>query len=323
MAATFILETNSQNKGEFPMSKGEACGKIILFNEHFVVYGIPAIACAIDTKITAKVRPYSFFKIINKLNPYKQTHKIIKQQLDAIRTILHKMHAPPNLNLEIIFEGNIIPASGIGVSAAYCISITRALANYFKLNLSAEEINKIGFEGEKIFHGTPSGIDNTVATYCKPIWFEKSNSSKVETIQIKKPLKIVIAYSGISASTKEAVEKVRKTIDSNPTAYKKTFQEAKRIAHEGKEALINFDLGKIGSLMNQNHSLLQKIGVSCNELDQLVSIARENGALGAKITGGGLGGCTISLTPDEKLQNNVSETIEKAGFKTIKTEIKS
>jgi len=304
------------------MSTGEACGKIILFNEHFVLYGIPAIACAINTGITAKIQRNPFLNLINKINPINNAPQIIKQQIESIKKIFQAMPIPLDSNLEITLEGNLIPASGIGSSAASCISITRAISNHYNLKLTQHQINSIGLEGEKIFHGNPSGIDNTVATYGKPIWFIKNKTLSIETINLKNPIRIVIGYSGITASTKDAVKKVKETIEKNLNFYTSTFSTANKIAYDAKTALGNFDLIRIGKLMNQNHTLLQELGVSCPQIDHLVEIAKNHGALGAKITGGGLGGCMIALTPQKKLQEHVSRAIENSGFKTIKTEIK-
>ncbi len=281
-------------------------GKIILFNEHFVVYNIPAIACAINSKIHAQIKtPISEKE--NSNFPLKVISKMVKT-----------LELPKNLNLDVTLKGNLPHYAGLGSSAASCVAIARALSSHFKLNLNDKQINNIAFEGEKMFHENPSGIDNTVATYGKTIWFTKS---KVEEIRLQKPLRIVIGHTNIHKNTKEAIIKVKNWKRKNPILCKEIFKTAKDLAYAAKKSLEKFDLEKLGLLMYENHTLLQKIGISCIELDKLVEAAKENGALGAKMTGGGLGGSMIALTPERKLQENIFNTIKKMGFNATKTTI--
>ena len=307
--------------------KGEGIGfgKAILFNEHFVVYGIPAIASAIGKYTVAKIEPIGQpswkLKDNRKATPNYKEGKI-NQQKDSINRILKKMDIDlSKKGLEIALDGNLYCTSGIGASAASCVAIARALSDYFDLNLSDDEINDIAYEGEKGYHGTPSGVDNTASTYGGLIWFERGENNVMERIPISNPVEIVIGNTGKVANTAAAVADVRERKEKNPERYKEIFDRAENIAYLAKDALQDEDYKELGKLMNENHKLLQQIEVSSRELDFLVKLARDQGALGAKLTGGGLGGNIIALTPGKDLQEDVANAIEKEGFQTLKTVI--
>ena len=263
------------------------------------------------------------WKIIDnrKATPKYKEDKL-EQQKDSINRILKKMNIDlSNEGIEIILDGTLHCASGIGASAASCVAIARALSNHYGLNLSDEQINDIAFEGEKGYHGTPSGIDNTASAYGGLIWFEKGENNVIERISIPGPIEIVMGDSGKVANTAAAIAGVRDRKEKNPKKYEEIFDRAENIAYLAKNALINEDYKEIGKLMNENHRLLQQIEVSSRELDFLVNIALKQGALGAKLTGGGLGGNMIALTPGKELQDKVATAIEKEGFQTVKTRI--
>ena len=305
--------------------QGIGFGKAILFNEHFVVYGIPSIVSAIGKYTVAKVEPYDQSKLIledkRDATPKYKEEKL-DQQNDSINRILKKMGIDTSKNgIKITLNGNLYAASGIGASAASCVAIGRALSNYYNLNLSDDEINEIAYEGEKGYHGTPSGVDNTASTYGGLIWFQKEENNIIEKIPISNPIEIVIGNTGKVANTAAAVAGVRERKEKKPEKYKAIFDRTENIAYLAKTALREGDYREVGKLMNENHKLLQQIEVSSRELDFLVNIAREYGALGSKLTGGGLGGNMIALTPGKELQVKVANAIEKEGFQTIKTVI--
>lgn len=305
--------------------EGIGFGKAILFNEHFVVYGVPAIVSAIGKYTIAKVEPInkSGWNLTDnrKATPNYKEDKV-GQQKDSINRILKKM----NINLskkgiEITLDGNLYCASGIGASAASCVAIARALSDQYELNLTDEEINEIAYEGEKGHHGTPSGIDNTASTFGGLIWFEKGENNVIEKIVPPNPIEIVMGNTGKVADTTSAVAGVRDRKEKNPEKYQEIFNRAENIAYLAKDAIQDEDFKELGKLMNENHKLLQQIEVSSRELDFLVKLSRDQGALGAKLTGGGLGGNIIALTPSRDLQDDVANAIEKEGFQTLKTVI--
>lgn len=303
--------------------QGIGFGKAILFNEHFVVYGIPSIVSAIGKYTVAKVEPYDKKELkledLREATPNYKEDKL-EQQKASLKRIFKKMNIDVSKNgLKITLDGNLYCASGIGASAASCVAIARALSDYFNFNLSDDEINDIAYEGEMGYHGTPSGVDNTASTYGGLIWFQKGDTNVIERIPISNPIEIVIGNTGKVADTAAAVAGVGGRKKKNPEKYQEIFDRAENITYLAKQALQEGDYREVGKLMNENHKLLQQIEVSSRELDFLVSIARDQGALGAKLTGGGLGGNMIALTPGRDLQEEVANAIEKEGFQTVKT----
>jgi mevalonate kinase len=220
--------------------------------------------------------------------------------------------------------GNLPSFSGIGSSAASSVAIARAMIEEFEMDLSDEKVNEIAYEAEKAYAGTPSGIDNTAATFGGLIWFEKNlegGSNKIDRLNIKEPVEIIIANTGIVANTKAMVLGVSERKKKNPEKYDPLFEQADELVVKAKQAFDDFDLERVGKLMDENHKLLQGIEVSCKELDYLVDLCREQGAYGAKMTGGGGGGCMTALTPGKELQEKVASGIEKEGFKVLRTKI--
>lgn len=226
--------------------------------------------------------------------------------------------------LEITFSGDLIAASGVGASAAQCTSLARALNDQFKLDLDDEQINEAAYEGERAYHGTPSGIDNTASTYGGLIWFIKNLSggkNKMDLLQSPKKIPLIIANSGITASTTEVVADVRRLKEENPQKFDKIFSRYKKLAEKAKKALLQGNIAVIGNLMNQNHKLLQEITVSGEVNDKLVKIALNNGAIGAKMTGTGRGGLVIALAENKETQERIAKVIEKEGYDAWRTMI--
>jgi len=307
--------------------KGEGIGfgKAILFNEHFVVYGVPAIVSAIGKYTVARVEsldsPQYELKDNRDATPNYKKDKF-EQQKDSMNRIFKALNLDlSKKGVKIELAGSLYAASGIGASAASCVAIARSLSEYFNLKLTDEEINNAAYEGEKGYHGTPSGIDNTASTFGGLIWFEKSEPNVMEKISLGNPIEIVMGNTGKVANTAAAVAGVRERKEKSPEKYQNIFDRARNIAFLARRAFQDEDLEEIGKLMNENHKLLQQIEVSSRELDFLVNVARKYGALGAKLTGGGLGGNMIALTPGKELQEKVANAIEKEGFQTVKTVI--
>jgi len=309
------------------MGKGSGFGKVILFGEHFVVHGVPGIVSAIDSTADAVVKKN--VETIDVKDERKGSKGYAKekklQQFESINRMLKKMKLNPNtVGLNIWLGGSLPGFSGLGASAASSVAIARAIAEEFVLSVSEQEINAIAYEAEKAYAGNPSGIDNTAATFGGLLWFEKNltgGPNRIEEISLEKPVEIVIGSTGIVANTKAMVEGVAERKKAYPQKYNPLFKQAKGLAINARTAIQNFDLIKVGELMNNNHRLLMEIGVSCKDLDDLVVIAKETGAYGAKLTGGGGGGCMVALTPGKKLQENVAKAIETEGFEVLRTKI--
>jgi len=309
------------------MGRGSGFGKAILFGEHFVVHGVPGIVSAIDSAADAEVRKIG--KGITVKDERKgakgYTKKKRTQQKESIERMLKTMRiSPEKTSLEIWLGGNLPSFSGIGASAASSVAIARAIAEEFEMDLPDEKINEIAYEAEKAYAGTPSGIDNTAATYGGLIWFKRNLSggpNTIEKLNIREPVEIIIGNTGIVADTKEMVAGVAARKKRNPEKYNSLFKQAEDLTFTARKALKEFDLRRVGELMNENHRLLQEIEVSCEELDHLVNLAREQGAFGAKLTGGGGGGCMVALTPRKELQEAVATAMENEGFKVLQTKI--
>ncbi len=307
------------------MGEGSGYGKVIMFNEHFVVYGIPAIASAIGSRTIARIEPFDGKGwSINDGRPATPGYKMKKMehQMDSIERILNSAGIDVNETpIKIALAGDLKAASGVGASAASCAAIARALSHQFGLGFSDDKINEIAYEGEKGYHGTPSGIDNTTATFGGLIWFVKDDPNIITRLTLENPVEIVMGNTGVVANTKAAVEGVRERKEEEPEKYEKIFNDAKDLAGNARQALEGYDLESVGRYMNRNHELLQSIEVSSKSLDFLVDIAIDNGAYGAKMTGGGLGGYMVALTPGKELQEDVANAIEKAGFEALRTKI--
>ncbi len=308
------------------MGKSSGYGKVIIFGEHFVVHGVPGIVSATDAKTDAEVNKAATGIVINDERTgskgYAEEKK--QQQIESIQRMLRAIGLPADTPMSIWIGGNLPGFSGLGASAASSVAIARAISEEFGMGLSDERVNKVAYEAEKAYAGNPSGIDNTAATYGGLLWFRKNEQDGteiVEKITMKEPAEIIIGSTGKVANTKAMVEGVAERKKQNPARYNLLFKRAEEIALEGRKALEAGDLKKLGELMDENHTLLQGIEVSSKELDLLVDVARKQGAWGAKLTGGGGGGCMTALTPGKELQEKVALAIEKAGFQVLRTKI--
>jgi len=308
------------------LGTGVGFGKAILFNEHFVVYGLPAIASAISAKTVALVgkRAGSGVELTDN-RPETKGYKAEKadQQKESLDIMLKFMNIDTTHSaFRVTLGGDLIAASGVGASAASCAAIARAFSDELRLGYSDEKINEVAYEGEKGYHGNPSGIDNTAATFGGLIWYRREGASQVmERLKLKEPVAIVMGNTGITADTKAVVGAVKERKEKEPAKYERVFKEAKQLVEDARRHIEGHNLGKLGALMNENHRLLQEIGVSCRELDLLVELSLKTGAWGAKMTGTGKGGYMIALTPGKELQEKVAVEIERKGFQALRTTI--
>ena len=309
------------------MGEGSGFGKVILFGEHFVVHGVPGIVSAIDATNDAEVKKTAqgiTVKDVRKAaKGYAEEKRL--QQLESIDRILRAMGITPGtVSFNILLGGTLPGFSGLGASAASSVAITRAIAQEYGVKLTDERVNEIAYEAEKAYAGIPSGIDNTAATFGGLLWFKKnmaSGANTVEKLHIREPVEIVIGSTGVVANTKAMVEGLAERKRKNPEKYDALFEQAEALALIGRKALLTYDLKRVGELMNNNHRLLQQIEVSHPKLDLLVDTARKQSAYGAKLTGGGDGGCMVALTPGRELQEQVAKAIENAGFEVLRTRI--
>ena len=325
------------------LATGSGYGKVILFGEHFVVFGLPAIASAVADSTLAEAtfvkgqetipggvgpgtfvlegKGWTLYDSRPETRGYKN-EKAVEQKKSIELMISYLKIDTVKTPVKIILAGNLKAASGVGASAASCAAVARALSGLFNLGLTDARINEVAHEGEKGYHGTPSGIDDTAATYGGLFLFKKGQpKNQVELIKTPKPIEIVMGNTGLTASTTTVVNGVKARQAAEPQKFARIFADAEKMVLESKKALESGDLKKVGELMNKNHELLVEIGVSGNKLDKLVEIARKEGAPGAKITGTGVGGYMLALTPGRDLQDRVAKAMEKAGFTVLRTSI--
>jgi mevalonate kinase len=303
-----------------------APAKIILFGEHFVVYGEPAIVLAIDKRAFARVENRDdnvlhfrstnldlagYFEgnsfRIEQGNPREGRIKFepVKQ---AVEKVLEKHGKKVGLSIEI--NSTVPVGAGLGSSAAVVAAATAATNGLLGVNLSREEIFRIAFEAEKFVHGTPSGIDPAISTFGGTLLFQMDTGFK--PLEAKVDIPLVIGDTGVERSTRVQVEKVRSLVDKYPRITKSIMKAAREIVLRAIDAFNENDLETLGTLMNMNHALLYGVGVSDESLEWLANAARKAGALGAKLTGAGGGGCMIALAKDERL-DQVMEAIQRAG----------
>lgn len=304
------------------MSQGTGFGKTILIGDQFVLDEVPAIVSAIPFETLTTVERTSgegWTLEDNRIEVPGYKEKKKEQQVGSINKVLEVMNIDVKKNpIKITVAGNLLAGSGVGASAASCVSLARALNEEFKLGYSIEEINRVAWQGEFPYHGVASGVDNTASTYggLLRFWLEngKQNFEKIKTA---KPFEIVLCNSGITANTAALDEFIDVQKKDNAELFRSRLATIVSQGADMKKALEAGDLEKVGTIMTENHKLLVDMDMSHEILDHLCKLALENGALGAKVTGGGRGGYMIALTPGKELQEKVASAFEKAGYNLI------
>ena len=309
------------------MGKGTAFGKTILIGDSFVLREVPAIVSSIpfETECTVERLDKGDGWILedNRIEVPGYKKKKAHQQVDSINHMLEVMKIDVKKNpIKITYGGSLLAGSGVGASAAHCVSLARALNDEFDLGLTIDEINQLGWEGEFAYHGIPSGVDNTASTYGGLLLYHIKQGEKTwERIDLKEPVEVVLGNSGVTADTSKLDIHVEEQEKNNPKLFKERLQTVTDQAFEMKQALEDYDLEKVGSIMTANHEILINMNISHETLIYLCNKALEMGALGAKVTGGGRGGYMNALTPGKDLQEKVASAIEKEGFKVIRATI--
>lgn len=294
------------------MITASAPAKVILFGEHAVVYGQPAIAVPISSlRAEASVEPANELRIraadlVSSAPPASSVDEALLQMAQLVLETLQIASA----NFTITIRSQIPVASGLGSGAAVSAAMGRALSTALGHPLDNATLNALVYEIEKIHHGTPSGIDNTVIVYEQPVYFIRN--SPIETFAIRKPFTLLVADTGKSALTRVAVGDVRKLYEAQPTRIQPILDAIGTLTKRARQAVESGDAITLGSLMLENHQCLQQLTVSSPELDALVTAAVSAGALGAKLSGGGRGGNMIALvTP--VTQSAVTHVLLQAG----------
>jgi len=293
------------------MTHSSAPGKVILFGEHAVVYQRPALAVPVtqvhaDVDVSSSQRPGIWIDAPNvhllaELSTLAPGHAL----RNVVEIVYQALGLPLSPALNIRITSSIPVASGFGSGAAVSVALIRALSSFLGRPLSDELVNQLAFEIDKIYHGTPSGIDNTVITYARPVYFIKGQP--LETFHSGNPFTLVIGDTGIAAPTREAVGDLRNLWQAEPKRWEPVFDKVGEISRKARSLIRSGEWQGLGPLMDANHVLLQEMTVSCPELDRLVAVAKASGALGAKLSGAGRGGNMLAL-----VNNGSGEKIARA-----------
>jgi mevalonate kinase len=303
------------------MTTAYASGKVILFGEHAVVYGQPAIAVPV-TEVQAQA--------IIEDALLDQGIRVIAQDLDrdyllrdapsddplrvtVVNTLRH-LHRSLEQDLTLIVSSTIPIACGLGSGAAVATAVVRVLAQHFNHQLDAKAISDIVFETEKLHHGTPSGIDNTVIAFETPVYFVRDQT--LEAFWVRRPFLLAIADTGVASPTKIAVGDVRRAWQADPVKYEEIFDEIGTLTVMARRAIESGETEVLGQLMDANQRLLRLLKVSSPELESLIAAAKQGGALGAKLSGGGRGGNMIALVTPQTC-DQVSMMLRLVGARNV------
>lgn len=303
-----------------PIIPASACAKVILFGEHAVVYDAPAIALPVSTlRVKATIEPgiglepgTVLIKIPGlgmdtNLKSLPGSHPVALSIQNTLESI--GIQGQPSFRLRL--TNNFPLGAGLGGSAAIAVAIARGLSAFLGHPLSQTEVNAIAYESEHSAHGTPSGIDNTVVSLEKPIYYLKGQ--KPEILKPGCQFSFLIADTGVSKYTQDVVGDLARKRAAD-LAVPEIMKAIGIISKEGRKAFSKGDSSKLGSLMDENQSYLENLGVSLLQLQKLIEAARVAGALGAKLTGGGRGGCILALTEADKRQV-VEKALQESGAK--------
>jgi len=303
-----------------------APGEVILFGEHFVVYGEPAIVLAIDRRAFAKAERREDKKLCLRLVNLKLAADIesgnfkiergdvreAKMKFEPVRVAVGKVLElyGENVGLDVEIDSAVPAAAGLGFSAAMIAAVTAATGALLNVKMPKEEIFRITYEAEKTLHGTSSGIDPAISIFGGALLFQMDTGFK--PLEVKPDVPLVVGDTGVERSVRVQVEKVREVVERHPYIFEPLKRVAREVVLKAVEALKANRLETLGELMNINHGLLYSIGVSDESLEWLINAAQKAGALGAKLTGAGGGGCMIALARNERLEH-VLDSIQRAG----------
>ena len=294
-------------------SKASAPGKVILFGEHFVVYGVKAILCAINKRITVTAEEIDESKISIKSNigqlelEPNRTISEINSPLKPFYYLANKIIQDKNSGIRIDVESEIPLGVGLGSSSACCVAGAAAISNLFEDN-SREDILKLAIEAEKTIFENTSGADCTVCTFGGLMEYDRQNGfSKIES---EPNFHLVIANSNVEHSTESVVAGVRKFKENNESEFSKLCKDESHLIENVLELLKQNNIKGLGQKAIQNQEYLERIGISNDKLRDMIQTGQKS-SFGAKITGAGGGGCVFALTDESNLENTIKEFKEK------------
>jgi len=303
------------------MVEATAPGKVILFGEHAVVYGRPAIAAPVTRLRASAVIESSGDADVLLIAPDLGVRGRLSEAEpgDPLAATLHlsqsRLAIPKLGGFSLTVTSDIPIAGGLGSGAAISVAVIRAFLAYYDLAATTgrDQISALAYEVERLHHGTPSGIDNTVVAYEQMVYFKRQEPlDRIEVFSPPRPLRLAVGDTGLRSATRDVVGDVRSQWLGDRTRFEQIFDACGQIAEAGRGAIAAGDLAAVGRLMNENHEWLVEMTVSNPRLDQLVEAARRAGALGAKLSGAGRGGNMIALIEAET-QATVTEALLAAG----------
>jgi len=298
-------------------------GKVILMGEHAVVYGSHALAAPVSLNIRAEVR--SLDEGVQLSIPrwgFDQRLRFDGKHENSLTESMDLILGRLGLKgqaMQIEVWPHVPRAMGLGGSAALAVAVIRALSKHYGIGLTDADVNALAFDAEKIAHGTPSGIDNTMATFRQFMLYRKGHPPVMKEVHVPKAIPIVIGLSGTECLTAKMVAEVRRRWENNQFLYERIFSEIDGLTLEAVKAVEAYDLEQLGELMNIGQGLLNALGVSSWEVEELIEIARRHGSLGAKLTGGGGGGSMIAICPDNS--EAVASAMRRSGYRALITSI--
>jgi len=299
--------------------RGIAAGKVILFGEHAVVYGRHAVALPLPDAVMATVKEAAKqvdlsipdWNIFDKWLPAERAPD---GAASVVALIMCELGVGEQC-FDIRVSSRLPIGVGLGSSAAFSVAVIRAFDSLLGLHKTDEEVNQLAFRCEEITHGTPSGVDNHIATFTQSVLFNNGDDARSEVIELGETPPLVIAVCSSRGNTKEQVDGVRRRYEQSRELFSKLFDDIDAISVAGAAALRKQDYEQLGSMMNVNHGLLNAIEVTTPELENMVNIARTAGALGAKMTGAGGGGSIVALCPGKV--DKVTRALRSAGYRTV------
>jgi mevalonate kinase len=320
--------------------KASAPAKVILFGEHFVVYGSPAILAAINKRISVDARTiiHDENKIVirsdigvageyhnngefNVLEGGSNAKAVLDPLYGAIRQVLlMRNKKKKDIGIEVGISSRVPPGIGLGSSAASCVATVAAVDSLFQKNPSRQKVCKLAIESERLIHRRSSGADCYVSTFGGLMqYYGKSKSFK--NIETKRSLSLVVADTGIKHSTSDLVAGVKRFKDTNRILFESLSKQASDICLQACTAIESGKCDKIGELMNENQVILQQIGISHHKVRDIIDICNKAGAIGAKITGAGGGGAVIALAASKQESTKIASHVKAAGYQSFEVEV--
>lgn len=295
-------------------AQGISNAKIILIGEHSVVYGQPAIALPLTTvnvKVTIEKSDLTDINIEStyfngQLDTLPNSMIGFKHLIDYLT---NKNNVFESLNIKI--DSSLPAERGMGSSAAVSIALIRAFYNYINKPLTKTRLLNLANIAEKDTHKNPSGLDAATCASQEPIWMVRNQELKNIPVNLNGYL--VIADSGIKGKTSEAISIVKERLIQHPDETQKLIENLGQLTYSAKDALSNNKIELLGDIFNDAQENLVKLGVSCSELNNLISVSLSNGALGSKLTGGGKGGCFINLVKSQSDALHLSNILKQNG----------